>query len=53
MPATTGQTQRLRKYWDRNAPGYDRQMRFLDRNLFGDTRVWVCQQATGLCDARR
>ncbi|SRR6266487_478300 len=47
MPATTGQTQRLRDYWDRSAPRYDRQMRFLDRNLFGDTRAWVCQQATG------
>jgi ubiquinone/menaquinone biosynthesis C-methylase UbiE len=48
MPATTtGDTQRLRQYWDKHAPRYDRQMRFFDRHLFGDTRTWVCQQATG------
>src|SRR6266496_1483711 len=47
MPARAGETARLRRYWDEHAPHYDRQMRFLDRNLFGDTRAWVCQQATG------
>ncbi len=47
MPATTGDTARLRGYWDKHAPNYDRQMRFFDRVLFGDTRTWVCQQATG------
>jgi len=47
VPATTGQTQRLRRYWDKHAPAYDRQMRFFDRHLFGDTRAWVCQQASG------
>src|SRR6266536_25154 len=47
MPATTGDTARLRGYWDRHAPRYDRQMRFFDRVLFGDTRTWVCSQATG------
>jgi ubiquinone/menaquinone biosynthesis C-methylase UbiE len=47
MPATTDQTARLRRYWDKHAPAYDRQMRFFDRVLFGDTRAWVCAQATG------
>jgi ubiquinone/menaquinone biosynthesis C-methylase UbiE len=47
MPARAGETARLRRYWDKHAPRYDRQMRFFDRNLFGDTRAWVCQQATG------
>ncbi len=49
MPATTGHstTERWRGYWDRHAPSYDRQMRFFDRHLFGDTRTWVCQQASG------
>ncbi len=47
MPATTGETARWRRYWDRHAQGYDRQMQFLDRVLFGDTRAWVCAQAAG------
>lgn len=47
MPATSGDTARLRRYWDRHAPNYDRQMRLFDRVLFGDTRAWVCAQATG------
>src|SRR6266496_4108488 len=47
MPATTGDTARLRGYWDKHAPNYDRQMRFFERRLFGDTRTWICQQATG------
>jgi len=47
MPTTTGDAARLRRYWDRHAPRYDRQMRFFDRHLFGNTRAWVCAQATG------
>jgi ubiquinone/menaquinone biosynthesis C-methylase UbiE len=47
VPATTGQTQRLRRYWDKHAPAYDQQMQFLERHLFGDSRTWVCSQATG------
>ncbi|NIJ11870.1 ubiquinone/menaquinone biosynthesis C-methylase UbiE [Saccharomonospora amisosensis] len=38
---------RLRRYWDRNSRGYDRQMSFFDRKLFGDTRQWACAQAEG------
>ena len=37
---------RLRRHWDRQSAGYDQKM---DRAepLFGDTRTWVCRQATG------
>ena len=38
---------RWRRYWDRHASSYDRQMGFWDRRLFGDSRAWVCGQATG------
>jgi ubiquinone/menaquinone biosynthesis C-methylase UbiE len=49
MLATTSDTTtaRLRGYWDKHAPRYDRQMQFFDRKLFGDTRAWICQQADG------
>ena len=38
---------RLRRYWDRHARTYDKQMAFWERRLFGDGRAWVCAQATG------
>lgn len=38
---------RWRTAWDRQAPGYDRQMARMDRFLFKDTRAWVCRRATG------
>jgi ubiquinone/menaquinone biosynthesis C-methylase UbiE len=49
MSAPTGDTttKRYRGYWDRHALCYDRQMRFFERKLFGDTRAWICRQATG------
>jgi ubiquinone/menaquinone biosynthesis C-methylase UbiE len=40
-------TQRLRRYWDRHARSFDRQMAFYERVLFGDGRQWVCPQAVG------
>jgi ubiquinone/menaquinone biosynthesis C-methylase UbiE len=40
-------TQQLRRYWDRHARSYDRQMAFWERRLFGDGRRWVCAQAVG------
>ncbi|MFG1710970.1 class I SAM-dependent methyltransferase [Nonomuraea sp. M3C6] len=40
-------TERLRHYWDKHAGSYDKQMGFFDRHLFGDTRAWICSQATG------
>ncbi len=39
--------ERLRRYWDKHAGSYDREMGFFDRHLFGDTRDWVCSQASG------
>ncbi|MFF4602654.1 class I SAM-dependent methyltransferase [Streptomyces sp. NPDC001339] len=40
-------SERLRRYWDKHARSYDRQMRFFDRTLFGESRTWVCSQASG------
>ncbi|MFC4014050.1 class I SAM-dependent methyltransferase [Nonomuraea purpurea] len=37
----------LRRYWDRQSGSYDRQMAFMDRKFFGDTRSWICGQARG------
>jgi ubiquinone/menaquinone biosynthesis C-methylase UbiE len=42
-----GQAQRLRRYWDRHARTYDRQIAVWERRLFPDGRRWVCSQATG------
>jgi ubiquinone/menaquinone biosynthesis C-methylase UbiE len=36
----------LRRHWDRQSAGYDKKMDRAER-LFGDTRAWVCRQATG------
>jgi ubiquinone/menaquinone biosynthesis C-methylase UbiE len=38
---------RLRRYWDKHARSYDKQMAFWERRLFADGRQWVCSQATG------
>jgi ubiquinone/menaquinone biosynthesis C-methylase UbiE len=40
-------TQRLRRYWDKHARSYDKQMAFWERRLFADGRQWVCAQAAG------
>ena len=34
-------------YWDEQAGRYDRAMDFWDRQLFGDSRPWVCGRAVG------
>jgi ubiquinone/menaquinone biosynthesis C-methylase UbiE len=53
MPAsTTARTrgepwERLRRYWDQHASGYDREMAFFERVLFGGGRQGACAQATG------
>jgi ubiquinone/menaquinone biosynthesis C-methylase UbiE len=47
MRVTSEQAAKLRRYWDKHAHRYDPQMLFWDRKLFGDTRVWICQQASG------
>jgi ubiquinone/menaquinone biosynthesis C-methylase UbiE len=41
------QSERLRRYWDKHAPSYDRKMAFAERRVLGDTREWVCSQASG------
>ena len=38
---------RQRRLWARQAPRYDREMRFFERVLFGDARAWACSQAAG------
>jgi ubiquinone/menaquinone biosynthesis C-methylase UbiE len=38
---------RWNRYWDKKSHSYDREMGFFDRHLFGDSRHWVCGQATG------
>ncbi|MEV6734799.1 MULTISPECIES: class I SAM-dependent methyltransferase [unclassified Streptomyces] len=47
MAEASDKNERLRRYWDKHARSYDRQMRFFDRHLFGESRSWVCSQATG------
>lgn len=39
--------ERTRKFWDRFAPQYDRQMRLPGRFLFPDGRAWAPAQAAG------
>jgi ubiquinone/menaquinone biosynthesis C-methylase UbiE len=38
---------RLRRYWDKHARSYDKQMGFFDRHVFAGTRDWICSRATG------
>ncbi|OLZ61669.1 class I SAM-dependent methyltransferase [Amycolatopsis keratiniphila] len=38
---------RWNRYWDDKSRNYDREMQFMDRKLFGDSRAWACGQATG------
>ena len=40
-------SERLRRYWDKHAPKYDKQVASFERWLLGDGRQWVCSQATG------
>ena len=47
MVGGSAQRARWRRYWDRHSKIYDREMRFFDRVLFGDTRSWICQQVSG------
>ena len=47
MATTDHRSERWHRYWDKNAPNYDRQMGFFDRVLFGDSRHWACSQARG------
>jgi ubiquinone/menaquinone biosynthesis C-methylase UbiE len=47
MPAEEPGHDRWRRYWDKHSAGYDKQMGFFGRHLFGDSRQWVCSRATG------
>jgi ubiquinone/menaquinone biosynthesis C-methylase UbiE len=47
MSAEKTNRDRWRRYWDGQLVSYDKQMRFFDRVLLGDSRAWVCAQATG------
>jgi ubiquinone/menaquinone biosynthesis C-methylase UbiE len=47
MPTGDRGLDRWRRYWDKHSASYDKQMGFFDRHLFGDSRAWVCSQATG------
>jgi ubiquinone/menaquinone biosynthesis C-methylase UbiE len=40
-------TERARRYWDKHAAEYDRQMALFERIFLDDGRAWVCSQATG------
>ncbi|MGI8446333.1 MAG: class I SAM-dependent methyltransferase [Streptosporangiaceae bacterium] len=42
-----GREERLRSYWDKQAPSYDKQMGFFDRHLFAGSRQWICSRAEG------
>lgn len=47
MVDSSARDNRLRRYWDRQAGSYDRQMAYVERRFFADTREWVCGQAIG------
>jgi ubiquinone/menaquinone biosynthesis C-methylase UbiE len=41
------ETERIRDLYEKEAPRYDRKMKFFDRVLFKDARSWVCSKAEG------
>jgi len=45
MATEADQRDRWRRYWDKHSASYDRQMRFFDRVLFGDSRAWFFSQS--------
>ena len=47
MVQTQARTERWHRYWDKKSRSYDREMRFFERVLFGDSRDWACSQARG------
>jgi ubiquinone/menaquinone biosynthesis C-methylase UbiE len=47
MTETQVRTERWHRYWDKKSGGYDREMQFMERMLFGDSREWACSQASG------
>ena len=47
MGDTANRDRRLQRYWDKQADGYDRQLAWLERRHFADTRSWLCGRASG------
>jgi len=47
MMATRAESDRVRRIWDRLAPGYDKNVRIPERLLFAGGREWVCSRARG------
>ena len=47
MVQTQARTERWHRYWDKKSRSYDREMRFFERALFGDSRDWAGSQARG------
>ena len=47
MTSTKDRTARWHRYWDKKSRNYDKEMKFFDRHLFGDSRSWACGQSTG------
>jgi ubiquinone/menaquinone biosynthesis C-methylase UbiE len=47
MTPTANETERVREIQDKHAGGYDRQMNFFDRVLFGGGREWAVSHARG------
>jgi ubiquinone/menaquinone biosynthesis C-methylase UbiE len=41
------ETERVRRIWERLAPRYDKDIRFLEKVLFAGGREWVCSDARG------
>ncbi len=41
------ETERVRRIWERLAPRYDKDIRFLEKVLFAGGREWVCSHARG------
>lgn len=46
MADTQDRAQRWHRYWDKKSRSYDREMQFMERMLFGDSRDWACSQAS-------
>ena len=44
---TSGETERIRRIYERMAPEYDRQLGRIEGFVFGDGRAWVCSRARG------
>src|SRR5215472_17779035 len=47
MPAREMNSDRFRRYWDKESTSFDKQMQFFERLFAPDSRAWVCRQAAG------